>query len=341
VRKLNECELFKELKPSERQGIEEGVRQKLNQNVGVIAPEHIKSNMVELETKAKKGSGLLGDSINLYTQFNGQIKLFNIPATTSGRTPIPRHFPFTVARARNRQLENTGSAIKDTPAIFMNLYGVGRWSKDESEYLGLSTLTDLKAIMESATIMHRMLISQKAEKVLSNTKILEYLTGIYVYLFNDVVTKTMYRLSDEFQEDALTYLIGKFFLIYVLKKSESETLDQIAYKATKGNSSLLGLREFEDNHNFGYDSLSGFLNELGQAFFSADIALHKFTTNWAMMMGDATMFAIEYVPFLIHFLIAALYGAMLGGGTRLYKRQNDLRNKRLPNLYNALVAEVR
>jgi hypothetical protein len=59
------------------------------------------------------------------------------------------------------------------------------------------------------------------------------------------------------------------------------------------------------------------------------------------MYGEGLIFAIEYAPYLLHYLFATLHGATLGGSTRLFNRLPDLQKDGLPKLYNAVIDEIR
>ena len=54
--------------------------------------------------------------------------------------------------------------------------------------------------------------------------------------------KTTFGGSD-FQNDAASFLIARFFLLYVLKKVDSDTVDDYAYLAVKNRSSLEALKD--------------------------------------------------------------------------------------------------
>jgi len=342
MRKLSETELYSlHLTQAQMMEIHNAVNNKLNQNVGIIAPENIEAELIKLETKAKKAPGLLADAISYYKTFNGRIKLFNLGATTTGRSPIPPFIPFLPGNARNKQLEGETGGRGVSPAIFVNMYRIGKWSADESEYTGASANTDLYAVLESGVIAHKLLLEQKAESVFSNTTVLETITNIYTSLFSNAVIKTVVTFGSDFNNDAARFLIAKFFLKYVLKKPESTTIEDIAYNCIKYRTSLSGLQSFEENYPMDNSSLSAFLKTLGEAFFNKGIDLSKFQISWVSMYGEGLLFAVEYAPYFLHFLFATWHGSSLGGSNKLYNKLPEMTKDGLIKLYNAVISELR
>jgi hypothetical protein len=342
MRKPNESELYNaHMTGQQKMELHNAINNKLNQNVGIIAPEHIQAEIIQLETKAKKNPGLLPDALAYLKTFNGRIKLFNLGSTASGRSPIPPFIPFLPGNARNKQLEGETGGRGVSPAIFVNMYRIGKWAADEESYIIPGVSTDLFSCLESGVIAHKLLIEQKSEKVFSNAVVLNNITNIYTSLFTNAVIKTVVTFGSEFNTDAARYLIAKFFLTYVLKKPESDTVNSIAYNSIKYRTSQSGLESFEENYPMDYSSLSAFLKTLGEAFFNKPIDLARFQVSWITMYGEGLLFAVEYVPYLLHFLFATFHGAQLGGSNKLYNRLPELQKDGLIKLYNAVISELR
>ena len=61
------------------------------------------------------------------------------------------------------------------------------------------------------------------------------------------------------------------------------------------------------------------------------------------MYGEGTLFAIEYVPFFLYYLIAAKKNARLGGLSNLgtAKMSKDLLNEGLDKFYVAITSVIR
>jgi len=315
---------------------------KLNQGVGIISPEHLLTEITELKIKQKNVHyPVLGEALSLFEQFNGRIRLFNLGATSSGRSPIPPFMPFLFGTVRNKQLEGESESRPVSPAALMNMNRIGRWSADETQYLGVNARTDLYSVLESALIAYRIVVDNKADAVFSDRVVLEYLTNIYTTLFSGAVIKSAINYGSEFNTDAARFIIAQFFLRYVLKKQPSSTIDEFAYKSIKNRTSLSALKNFEEASNIDYEGLSMFLETLGNAFFNEKIDISKFEVSWMSMYGEGLVLAVEYVPYLLHFLFASLHGATLGGSTKLYLRMPELMKDGIQRLYNAVIAAVR
>jgi len=297
---------------------------------------------MDLKTRSKKSAyyAFLSDAIALF-ETRGLIRLFNLSLTKGGRSRIPTTIPYLKYPARNRYKEGDSSMNNNgrDNVLFVNMYRIGAWSSDESQYIGLGTITDLYTCLESGVIGYKLLVENRAEKLFDDKAVLEYLIKIYVYMFSLVMqkTKTTFGGSD-FQNDAASFLIAKFFLLYVLQKANTPIIDDYAYMAVKNRSSLEALKSYEDISQIDYDTLSGFLKTFGEAFYNGEpVYLADFDNKWVLSFGDSTGLAIEYVPFLLHFLFAVMHGANLGGTLRLARSQDILNKLGLPRLYNAVV----
>lgn len=340
MKKLTQGEIFNEVygKSSE---IGNAVNQQLYNNIGVITPEHIQTALTDLKTRSKKSSyyAFLSEAIGLF-ETRGLIRLFNLSNAGGGRSRIPTIIPYIRGVARNRYKENDSSmnnSGRDT-VLFVNMYRIGNWSADESSYLGLNTLTDLYTSLETGVIGYKLLVENYADKLFSDKNVLEYMTKIYTYMFALACQKAKTTFGDDFKTDAAHFLIAKFFLLYVLEKTSSDIVDDYAYLAIKNRSSLEAMKSFEDISEIDYSSLSSFLRSFGEAFYNGEpIYLSDFENRWVQLFGDSTGLAIEYAPFLLHFLFAVVHGASLGGSLRLARQYNELNKLGLPRLYTAVV----
>lgn len=339
MRKLSNGEIYNKVYKSSVE-IENAKTQQLSQNIGVIAPEHIQSALLDLKTRSKNSYyGFLSEALSLYEQ-RGTIRLFNLTDKNNSRSRIPTAMPYFPALARDRVKEaNFGEAGGKERVLFVNMYRIGHWSADESTYDGVAALTDLYSCLESGVIGRKLTIENMGDKLFENKTVLEYFVKIYTFMFSQAVqkAKTTYGGSD-FQNDAASFLIARFCLLYILEKNDTEYTDDIAYLAVQNRSSLESLKSFESINKIDYSKLSEFLRTFGEAFYNGEgVELVAFENKWISLYGDATGLAIEYAPYLLHFLFAAMHGAVLGGGIRLGRQLDNLRKIGLPKLYNAVV----
>lgn len=345
MKQLGKTELFNAFMSSANANeVTHTINNKLNNGIGVISPEHIETELLKLKSRSKTSYfALLSDALSLYEN-RGLIRLFNLGAAGM-RSGIPIQMPFIAAQARNRYKEAnvaSGGSGLDTydRVIYMNMLRIGRWNADETAYTSLAAETDLYSCLESGLIAYKLTVQNMADKVFSDKIVLEYLTKIYTSLFAQALIKTKTTFGgQDFQNDAAYFIIAKFFLSYVMEKNTS--VDDYAYLAVKNRSSLIALKSYEETSQINYSSLSEFLNSFGQAFFNDKINLMEFSNNWFKLYGEGTIYAIEYVPYLLHFLFAALHSATLGAASRLNYRLPELQKLGLPKLYNAVIAAIR
>lgn len=341
---LMQTEVFNDMPDTFKNNLNSALRMKLYQNIGIITPKHIELEILNLEAYAKKKSSsslLLLDAIKLYTKSGGALQLFDLNLTDSPNesVDIPPFLPFIPGYARPSN--NTGGQ-KATPAIFVNMYRLGKWSADGNSYDDLFPLTDLNASLESGYIAYKMIIEKKADDILATPTIMENLTRIYTKLFFDAITKTPGSLVlRDFQQEMGRFIIAKFFLIHDLQQTNNDLINSYAYKISNSNSSIQALIEYESNLQITYDSLSGFLSSFGSAFFlGVPTNLPDFEKAWIAMYGEGMPFAIEYIPYLLHFLFAAVHNSRLGGSSKLIRRYPDLQKEGLAKLYSGVIVAV-
>ena len=337
---LTQTELYSTRSTQFLNGIIGSVRTKLNQNIGVIVPQHIETELLDLKKYAKTKSAsspLLLPAIDLFENYGGRIQLFDLSTTTSGRSDIPSFFPFLPGNARRPDFQHP------IPAIFMNMYKMGNWSLDDKSYDNLFPITDLHTCLESGFIAYKFIIEKKADQVLSNGIVLENLTRLYTKLFYDALIKVRGNLPLlDFQQEAAKFIIAKFFLTYIIQKNENdESTNLLARMAANTNSSVNALKTYEENLGISYEKLSSFLSSFGIVFFNGHpTSLSDFEAAWLNMYGEGLALAIEYVPYLLHFLFAPIHASRLGGSSRLDKRLPALQKEGLTKLYSAVIAGV-
>lgn len=337
---LTQTELFSTRSPQYINGIMGAIRNKLSQNIGVINPQHIESILLDLKKYAKTKSAsspCLLNAIDLYENYGGRIQLFDLSSINNSTVDIPSFFPFLPGNARRPDFN------RPIPAIYMNMFKLGQWSHDDSSYTNLFAITDLHTCLESGFIAYKMVIENKANDILSSGAVIENLTRIYTKLFYDALIKVPGNIPlQDFQQDAAKFIIAKFFLVYVLQKSENDnSVNMYARLAANTSSTLTALQSYEENLGISYEKLSSFLSSFSMVFFNGrNTTISDFEKAWISMYGEGLAFAIEYVPYLLHFLFAPIHASRLGGSSRLDKRYPNLQKEGLIKLYNAVMAGV-
>lgn len=329
---------------SSNTSIRDAINHNLSQDIGVISPDHLETALITLRNKSKTSYfPLLSEALTLF-ETRGIIRLFNLSNLNgSGKSAIPTTMPYFISPGRNRIKEVNNIGNQKDICVFVNMYRIGHWAADDSSYNGVNALTDLYTCLESGVIGYKLLVQQMADKVFSDKNVLENLIKIYTYMFSLTMTKTKSTYSgSEFQTDAAHFIIARFLLLNVLEKSDSSTIDDYAYLAIKNKSSKSSLKSFEEISMIDYSSLSGFLKTFGEAFYNGEaVDLASFENKWLSLYGDATGLAIEFIPYLLHFLFAAYHSAVLGGTSRMIRHIPELNKAGLSRLYAAVVNALR
>lgn len=339
--KLSQSELYNSnLSAHAKTESDNAIRAKLSQGISLITPDKIEIEVSQLKMQQKRSwLPLISDALSLYEAPVGRVKLFNLADGYGTKSAFASWIPFTVGMMRDRTNEMS-SARKAVPTIFVNMYKIGQWSADGSSYRDLSAATDLYTCLETGDIAYKMLIEEKADEVLGDTNVLEYLTKIYSTLFLQTIINVRSSISDS-QADAARFIIAKFFLKYCVQIQSEDRINDIALKTVKSKSSIPFLLSYEQNAMIDYNSLSGFLKTFGLSFFQIEIGLNEFITKWISMNGEGLLLAVEYIPYFIHFLFAVKHNALLGGSSKLYRKQNILEQEGLSKLYTAIISKIR
>ena len=342
MRKLEDTELFgKYLSDTARREIMSTLTTKLSYNAGVIKPENLELELLELKKKAKSAYiPLANEAIAMYEANGHRIRLFNL--SNNGQSPVPSYVPFLFYMGRNFAADP--SEGEDTiPVVFMNMYRIGNWNAAGDQYLNLRASSDLYSVLESGLFSYKLVCRGMSDEVFQNKVVLENLTRLYTKLFLNAAIKIKSVIYDPIAQDTAKFVIAKFFLTYCLRKQPSDMTNSYAYLATSKKVSRTVIEGQEETFNIDYNSLSGFLSSFGQEFFRDEISLVQFVSAWVKLYGDGMILAAEYVPYLIHFLFSAIHGTTLGGTCRFNnsKTKTELQDEGLNKLYTAMINILR
>ena len=205
--------------------------------------------------------------------------------------------------------------------MYVNMTRWGKWSDDKLTY-NISPASELSPIMQGAYITYKFLSNQ--QRLLSEPRIEEMATRIHVEIMIKLLQKLGIIINNASQDDNTTYLrylSAKFFLRYVLKKDQTESVDNLAFKVAKVSSinkvtlELLQMREdgdgFLDDSNK-YETFSGFLSAIMESTRSnLTITSAVVLSSFTFLYGEQAYHSITYFPYLLYFLEIALKGAPL------------------------------
>jgi len=190
------------------------------------------------------------------------------------------------------------SKFKDNDIMsVINLEKIGA-TKSKQEEIRIDN-KKLYGYLECAFISREL---QKTERKFTlNSKIKKLSTNCYVKLIKKVLDKLYAINLIPEKADRISYLIAKFFLIYVLDQPENDMTNEIAYSCTSGNSpkNLMFSTDL-DFPKENYESLETFFNALVDYFdILKKLNLRVFIFEFANLYGEDSMFAIEnYQRFL-------------------------------------------
>lgn len=340
MRKLQDSELFsKYLSTSEKANMFSALNTQLRYDTGVVKPENLDLTLLDLKKKAKGTYvPLINEAISMFEANGRRIRLFNL--TNGSSSPVPSYVPFLPDMSRNFAVDPSEGGAANIPVIFMNLYRIGNWNAEGNEYLNFKA-NDAYPILESGLLAYKMICRGMSDEVFTNKTVLENLTRIYTDMFMKAVSRAKTNIYEDVAQDTARFIIAKFFLTYVLKKQDSDTTDNYAYLSVKNRTSKVVIKSQEENYQINYNTLTDFLSSFSEAFFNDSLSLVQFINSWVKLYGDGLVLAVEYAPYLIHFLFAALHSTSLGGITRLNLHLPILQDDGLNKLYTAMINILR
>jgi hypothetical protein len=144
----------------------------------------------------------------------------------------------------------------------------------------------------------------------NNMSILKGGAIVYSKLVGKVLDKLFAINIDNFKLDMINFFLAKFFLINMCGKTDSDTVDNIAYHACFNKSSLKLIKEeemkFEEN---AYADLFTFFDNLKELKGMQDLNSRSFVENWARMYGESTLLALDYLPSFL----SMVFGSVVNG----------------------------
>jgi hypothetical protein len=171
----------------------------------------------------------------------------------------------------------------------------------------------LYTLLESAYIYKE--IYQKPNYALSNMMILSLSTQIYVKLMNKVLDKMFGINLIVLKADQINYLLAKFFLLYVMEKTDGDVVSTIAYSCAFNDSPKTTVESIlTDFDERAFASLPDFFKELSEQFdLLHNLTIRKFLDNYMIMYGEYAVFAIECYYSLLQVVFAGgVIGARFG-----------------------------
>ena len=162
---------------------------------------------------------------------------------------------------------------------------------------------------------------------------------IYSRMFVKILDK-MYAVNyDPIKADKIKFLAAKFFLVNMLERTNTETIDNIAYSSCTNNTTRNTINQFsEDIPTTIYNSFEHIITQLPLYIDGLHgLTVRTFLDQSMRMYGTAILFAWEYFPMFIHSVASVVIGARL-------VRENVLEGiigKEADTIYNEFVGLMR
>ena len=193
--------------------------------------------------------------------------------------------------------------LKDDITAVVNLESIGATKSKQGEVR--IDNKKLYGYLECAYISREL---QKTErKFTMNGKIKKLSAECYVKLMRKVLDKLYaINLMPE-KSDRISYLLAKFFLLYVLEQPENDATNDIAYACTSGNSpKKLMLSTDLDFPKENYESLETFFKALSEYFDVLNkLNLRVFLNEFMNLYGEDSIFVIENYQRLLEVIITS------------------------------------
>jgi len=224
-----------------------------------------------------------------------------------------------------------GKFIKDDITSVVNLETIGA-TKSKQDEIKVDN-KKLYGYLECAYISREL---QKVERrFTTNSKIKKLSTVCYVKLMRKVLDKLYaVNLLPE-KSDRISYLLAKFFLLYVLEQPENDSTNDIAYACTSGStpkSVMLSTDLDFDKKN--YESLEKFFEALSDYFdVLKKLNLRAFVLEYMNLFGEDSTFAMENYQRLLEVIITSCIFNIRGYRDQLV---DSTINKDALDLYNEI-----
>lgn len=323
MKQLTKGELFSYyFNPSQKQYIFSSAKQKLEKGIDVISTnEHISTQILQLKNMRKTAYYPMMSQVFAMSVQTDQVIPFAFD-----NADIPPVIPYVIFKT-----QYNGKTMLRT---YVNLFKIGKWNVEKTEFH--ITPLDLYSCLESGVMSHLMLVDGKKDKVINNSTVLETSSRIYSNFFFKIIEKAKKSINSEFQQDLVLYFIAKFFLINVLEKPDGSLVDDIAYQAIKNRTTMSSIKNIEAANTIDFTSLKGFLETIGEFLDFGKLTYLDLAINWAKLYGETTIFAIEYFPYLLHFLFSGLRGSH--SISSQMARRRDEYDRDASRLYSAVIS---
>lgn len=277
---------------------------------------------------------LLEDNLNIISKrYNYPLKNKVIDDLTSKKRLIPiynkdrLHIPTYIPA----YLYN----IKGNIASLVNLTNYASYNKINNEF-NIDT-KQLFACLQTGTVL--LGCFENWNSITMNQSICKLGASLYTKFIFKILDKMFAINLDPIKSDKLKFVIAKFFLINILEKSNTETINNMAYSCVSNNTSKNTIIAFEEGlpQNI-YVRLDDFIYGLSINIDGLhSLTIRTFIDTSIKMYGTSTLFALEFFPMFCHMLFSVAVGAHLNSEYLI----ESLMGKEIDRFYNEVANVIR
>lgn len=204
---------------------------------------------------------------------------------------------------------------------------ISGYSKKDGDYQNISN-KHLFALLQNALVINKLFYNEN--KILMNVTITKALTKIYTRMVLRVFDR-LYSLNlDPLRADQCAYMVGKFFQIYLMGKTDNETTRAIAFDCCKNETPRFVIDKIESEFSINYESFPDFLTDISDNVSKISLlTIRKFIETWSGMYGETTMFASES----FHCFLCSIFSANVSAGINNESVINSLAAKNIQDAY--------
>jgi hypothetical protein len=162
---------------------------------------------------------------------------------------------------------------------------------------------------------------------------------IYSRMFVKILDRMFAVNYNPIVADKLKYIAAKFYMLNLLERSESDTVNNIAYSTCTNGTTRHTIDEFNAEFpTVAYQRLDSFITQI-QIYFAnlSSLTVRTFLDTSFKMYHPAIMFAWEYFPMFVHVVASVVIGAHLVNDGTL----ETVIGKEADKFYNDFVSMMR
>jgi len=225
------------------------------------------------------------------------------PVFNKDRITIPSYLPSYLMNNRNYNSDY------DKIIAIVNLTNYATKSKD-SNVINIDP-KQLFALLQTGEIL--LTCYDKWHSITLNQDINKLGAAIYSRMFVKVLDKMFAVNYDPIKADKLKFVASKFFLLNMLERSQTDTIDNLAYSTCTNNTTRNTINQF--NEEFSSNAYKRFDYLIQQIQLSFD-GLHNITVRTFIdqsigMYGSSIILAWEFFPSFMNVISSTVIGGRL------------------------------